>query len=82
MANNKDIGPRFVEVSKAKISDTRNVVISKTTNGSVIMAQQLVVKEGNYTHNVFIKGAIELPSKEAIVELRDALNVCISALGE
>ena len=77
MANNK---PRFVELATAKISDTRNLVISEAQNGSYVMAQQLKVTEGKKQRAIFLQGAIEITSMEGLLELRDALNVCISAI--
>ena len=75
MKNNSK--PRFTEMATAKISDTRNLVISETQTGTFVMAQQLEVQEGKKKHNIFMQGAIEITSLNGLYELRDAINVCI-----
>lgn len=72
--------PRFTEVAKAKVNDSRNIVLSKTQTGSILMAQQIKVAEGKKVHNVFLQGAIELPTVESLYELRDAINLAIKAV--
>lgn len=69
--------PRFTEMATAKISETRNLVISETQTGSFVMAQQLEVQEGKKKHAIFMQGAIEITTLEGLYELRDAINVCI-----
>lgn len=69
--------PRFTEMATAKISDTRNLVISETQTGSFVMAQQLEVQEGKKKHSIFMQGAIEVTTLQGLYELRDAINVCI-----
>ena len=69
--------PRFTEMATAKISDTRNLVISETQTGSFVMAQQLEVQEGKRKHAIFMQGAIEITTLAGLYELRDAINVCI-----
>ena len=69
--------PRFTEMATAKISDTRNLVISQTQTGTFVMAQQLEVQEGKKKHAIFMQGAVEITSLAGLYELRDAINVCI-----
>lgn len=71
---------RFTEIAKAQISENKNLVFSETQQGTIVMAQQLVVKEGKKTHNIFLKGAIEVDSIDSLYELRDAVNACIQHL--
>ena len=68
---------KFKELAKAKIQESRNVVISKHENGGYTMAQQLEVKEGNKTTYIFLKDAIHIDDVSNLVNLRDALNVAI-----
>lgn len=68
---------RFTEIAKAQISENKNLVFSETQQGTIVMAQQLVVKEGKKTHNIFLKGAIEVTSVDSLYQLRDAINACI-----
>lgn len=70
---------RFTELAKCKISDTRNIVISRADNGNVIIAQQIEVQEGKGRKCIFLTGAIELQMDSALLDLRNAINM---ALGE
>lgn len=82
MPTNNRQGQRFTELARAKVSDSRDVVISKTQSGTVLMAQQLKVSEGKSVHNIFLKGAIEVQSLEGLYELRDAVNMAIASFGQ
>lgn len=69
---------KFRELSKAKIQDTRNMVISKNeTYDGYTLAQQISVKEGPRETLLFIKGAIHVDTLEGLYNLRDALNEAI-----
>lgn len=73
--------PEFKELSKAKIQESRNIVISKMHNSdSFTIAQQLVVVEGNKQTTMFMKGAIHLDGVQALSNLRNALNEALSQL--
>lgn len=72
----KDVA--YEEISKAKVQEKRNVVISKFNKGGYTIAQQLEVEEGNRKTNIFLKGTIHLDDITAIYNLRDALNVVIA----
>jgi len=65
----------YNEVARAKISDTRSLVISEYANGGYTMAQLLEVeeKEGDEPISVFLKGAIQT-DKEGIKNIKEALN--------
>lgn len=67
----------FKELSKAKIQETRNLVISKHSNNTYTLGQQLVVQEGKKKTVVFLKGSIQIDSLEGLYNLRDALNEAI-----
>lgn len=69
---------RFKELSRAKISDTRNVVISIYDDTTFTIAQQIDVEEHNSTTQVYLKGALQVQSKEHLVHLRDALDNAIT----
>ena len=68
---------KYSEISRAKIADTRNAVISECSKGGYTLAQQLEVKEGEGKTVVFLKGALHIDSLEGLRELRDAINVAI-----
>lgn len=70
---------RYNELSKARISDSRNVVISQCSKGGFTIAQQLEAKEGDKTTTVFMKGAIHIETLDGLYELRDAINLAIDS---
>lgn len=74
---NKDNDIKYVELSKARVQDKRNLVVSSTSKGGYTIAQQLMVEEGGRKTQVFLKGAIIISGMEGLLNLRDALNVAI-----
>lgn len=70
----------YNEVASAKISDTRNIVISECSKGGFTVAQQLVAEEDNGKTNVFMKGAFHVADIEGLYNMRDALNMAIHRL--
>lgn len=70
----------YNEIASAKISDTRNVVISECSKGGFTVAQQLVANEGDEKTNVFMKGAFHVADIDGLYNMRDALNEAISRL--
>lgn len=72
----------YVELSKAKVKDRRNVVISECSKGGFTIAQQLEVSEGDRKTNVFLKGAIHIDNVNGLMNLRDALNYAIMECGK
>lgn len=67
----------FVELSKGKIQQSRNIVISRRSRGGYTMAQQVEVQEGKRTINLFMKDAFHIDDLAGLYNLRDALNVAI-----
>lgn len=68
----------YSEVSRAKVSDSRSVVISVRSKGGFTVAQQLTVNDGSNEIAVFLKGAIHVDNASGLYNLRDALNAAIS----
>lgn len=69
----------YVEISKAKIKEKRNIVISRIDGtDTYVVAQQAMLEEGNKQTFIFIKGAIYVESLESMYNIRDALNEAIS----
>lgn len=67
----------YTELSKAKATDSRNIVISSCSKGGFTIAQQLVTVEGDKTTSVFLKGAFHVDDLKGLYELRDAVNLAI-----
>lgn len=68
----------YTELSKAKVTDSRNIVVSTCSKGGYTIAQQLEVKEdGGKNTNVFLKGAFHVDDIHGLYNLRDAINLAI-----
>ena len=79
MAKNKI---EYTELSKARITDSRNIVISNCNKGGFTIAQQLEAKENEKTTAVFMKGAFHVESLDGLYNLRDAINLAIKVTEE
>lgn len=69
--------PKYDELSRAKVAQSRNVVISKCSKGGFTIAQQLEVAEGETATQVFMKGALHIDDITSLYNFRDAINVAI-----
>ena len=67
----------YHELSRAKVTDSRNVVISNCSKGGFTIAQQLEAKENDKTTSVFMKGAFHVEDIHGLYNLRDAVNLAI-----
>lgn len=72
----------YEELSRAKITDSRNIVISSCSKGGFTIAQQLEAKENDKTTSVFLKGAFHVDNTSGLYNLRDALNLAIKIFEE
>ncbi len=79
MARNKI---EYNEISRAKVTDCRNVIISKCNKGGFTIAQQLEAKENDKTTSVFLKGAFHVEDLHGLYNLRDAINLAIKVTEE
>jgi hypothetical protein len=69
----------YTELSKGRISDKRNVVISKCSKGGFTVAQQIETDENGKTTSLFMKGALHVDTVEGLYNMRDAVNAAISS---
>lgn len=67
----------YRELSRAKVTDSRNIVISNCSKGGFTIAQQLEAKENDKTTSVFMKGAFHVEDIHGLYNLRDAVNLAI-----
>ena len=74
MAKNKI---EYNELSKAKVTDSRNIVVSNCSKGGFTIAQQLEAKEDDKITTVFMKGAFHVDDIHGLYNLRDAINLAI-----
>lgn len=72
----------YTELSRAKVTDSRNIVISSCSKGGFTVAQQLQAKENDKTTSVFLKGAFHVEDVNGLYNLRDAVNVAIKIAEE
>lgn len=79
MAKNK---VEYVELARAKVTDSRNIVISDCSKGGFTIAQQLEAKENDKTTSVFMKGAFHVEDIHGLYNLRDAINLAIKITEE
>lgn len=69
---------KYDEISKAQVTDTRNIVISTCSRGGFTIAQQLVAREENGKDTtVFLRGAFHVDDIHGLYNLRDAVNLAI-----
>ena len=67
----------YHELSRAKITDSRNIVISNCSKGGFTIAQQLEAKENDKITSIFMKGAFHVEDIHGLYNLRDAVNLAI-----
>lgn len=72
----------YTELAKAKVTDSRNIVVSSCSKGGFTVAQQLEAKEGGNTTTVFMKGAFHVDDTHGLYNLRDAINLAIQITEE
>lgn len=72
----------YNELSRAKVTDSRNIVISNCSKGGFTIAQQLEAKENDKTTSVFLKGAFHVDDLHGLYNLRDAVNLAIKVTEE
>lgn len=72
----------YSEISRAKVTDSRNIVISNCSKGGFTIAQQLEAKENDKTTSVFLKGAFHIDDIHGLYNIRDAVNLAIKIAEE
>lgn len=72
----------YSEISRAKVTDSRNIVISSCSKGGFTIAQQLEAKENDKTTSVFLKGAFHVDDIHGLYNIRDAVNLAIKVTEE
>lgn len=70
----------FNVLARTRISDTREVVISRTDSGKITVAQRMIIKEGTREVGMFMKASMHVDDKDKLIEFRNALNVAIAQI--
>lgn len=68
----------YTEIARAKVTKSRNIVISNCSEGGFTIAQQFEAVENGKIIPVFLKGAFHVDDLTGLYELRDAINLAIS----
>lgn len=80
--NKRPVKKNFEELTKARITDTREVVISRSlTTGNYVMSPLVTFMEGDREVKRFERSALDVQSLEYVKNLRDALNVVLDKEG-
>lgn len=72
----------YSEISSAKITDNRSIIISDCSRGGFTIAQRMDVIENNHTNKIYMKGAFHINDIHGLYELRDACNLAIQSIEE
>lgn len=72
----------YREIAKAKIKDSRNVVISETYNADekfigYSVSEQLIAEESGRETKVFLRGGLGIISEEGLIALHNALQAAL-----
>lgn len=70
----------YHELARAEIQPNRDIVISQRSKGDYILTQMLKVNEEDRVTNVFLKNSTIVRDVDGLYNLRDALNVAITAI--
>lgn len=74
---NKNGRVEYEKLSYAKVSKSKNIVVSKCSRGGFTIAQQLVVSDDQNEVFVFLKGAYHIKDLDALIAVRDAIDEAI-----
>ena len=77
MANNNI---EYKEISSAKVTEKRTIVISNCSKGGFTIAQRMDVEEGNRMTPVYMKGAFHVADIAGLYNIRDAINIAIKKI--
>lgn len=74
---NKTGKAEYEQLSSARVTKLKNIVVSKCSKGGFTIAQQLVVSDDQNEVSVFMKGAYHIRDIDALVAVRDAIDEAI-----
>lgn len=74
---NKSGKAEYEQLSSARVTKSKNIVVSKCSKGGFTIAQQLVVNDDQNEVSVFLKGAYHIRDVNALISLRDAIDEAI-----
>lgn len=74
---NKTGKAEYEQLSSARVTKSKNIVVSKCSKGGFTIAQQLVVNDDKNEVSVFLKGAYHIRDLDSLISLRDAIDEAI-----
>ena len=77
MLTNKSGKAKYEQLSSARVTKSKNIVVSKCSKGGFTIKQQLVVNDDQNEVSVFLKGAYHIRDVDALISLRDAIDEAI-----
>lgn len=69
----------YKQLACARVSRSKNIVVSACSKGGFTIAQQLVVTDDQNEVSVFLKGAYHIKDLDALIAVRDALDEAIGS---
>ena len=63
----------YEELGSIKISEAKYLVISKCSKGGYTIGQKMIIKDGDKTIEMFLKGAIHINNLETLKEISDCI---------
>lgn len=79
---NKTGKAEYEQLSSARVTKSKNIVVSKCSKGGFTIAQQLVVSDDQNEVSVFMKGAYHIRDIDALIAVRDAIDEAIGKVME
>lgn len=77
MNNNK---VSYEEVARVKMTESRDVVISKCSRGGYTIAQKVIIDNDEKPVSIFLKGAIKVNDIESLISIKEMLEMSIDKL--
>lgn len=72
----------YDEVARVKMSDTRDIVISKCSKGGYTIAQKILIDKDEKPASIFLKGAIKVNDIEGLKDIKETIDMAIKKLEE
>lgn len=79
---NKTGKAEYEQLSSARVTKSKNIVVSKCSKGGFTIAQQLVVSDDQNEVSVFLKGAYHIRDIDALIAVRNAIDEAIGKVIE
>ena len=70
----------YEEVARVKMSDTRDVILSKCSKGGCTIAQKIMIDGDEKPVSIFLKGAIKVNDIESLTNIKEMIEMSIEKL--